>query len=111
MPFTFVASAPSPPSRSRRRFDPRVIDHPTRHCPACRLEMLPQTFAGSEVDRCPDCGGIWVEGGALDGFLARRELASWRPYHHADGRDPATRRRGRREQGFQLRLLGGGHVS
>ncbi|MCZ7527402.1 MAG: hypothetical protein M5U14_14090 [Acidimicrobiia bacterium] len=59
----------------------------------------------------PRLRGIWVEGGALDGFLARRELASWRPYHHADGRDPATRRRGRREQGFQLRLLGGGHVS
>ena len=42
-------------------------DEPALRCPACRSETL-QALGKSRfrIDRCPGCGGVWIEGTLLD---------------------------------------------
>lgn len=37
-----------------------------RKCPAHSLEMTKEIVLNIVVDRCPSCGGIWLDGGELD---------------------------------------------
>jgi len=30
-------------------------------CPKCRARMGRETVEGVEIDRCPDCGGLWLD--------------------------------------------------
>ncbi|MBI3926391.1 MAG: zf-TFIIB domain-containing protein [Armatimonadetes bacterium] len=32
-----------------------------RPCPVCRFPLSPDQFRVSPVERCPVCGGIWIE--------------------------------------------------
>lgn len=42
-------------------------------CPKCRTtEMNPETFHRIDLDRCPDCMGIFFDRGELDAVLDRR---------------------------------------
>ena len=46
-------------------------------CPKCETTSLePHVFKGVEVDRCPQCRGIWFDKDELPAFLGltRREL-------------------------------------
>jgi Zn-finger nucleic acid-binding protein len=35
-------------------------------CPRCHAELKVEDYRGIEVDRCPGCGGMWLDYGELD---------------------------------------------
>ena len=35
-------------------------------CPRCHAELTVEDYRGIEVDRCHDCGGMWLDYGELD---------------------------------------------
>lgn len=48
-------------------------------CPDCAVTLTAETVNGVQVDRCPDCGGVWLDSGEFevlaadgDGGLAER---------------------------------------
>lgn len=50
------------------------------HCPKCRGLLETYTFQGFTLDRCRDCGGIWMDRGELEGVLrkvTRGPLGAW----------------------------------
>jgi Zn-finger nucleic acid-binding protein len=56
------------------------------HCPKCGDVIVPMTFHGVPMDRCPGCGGIWL--GPEDfKLLAAKDHRSWfeRWFNHRDG--------------------------
>jgi hypothetical protein len=52
---------------------------PTR-CPKCPGVLDPYIFHGFNLDRCRDCGGIWMDKGELEGVIrkiSRGPLGEW----------------------------------
>ncbi|MPZ78549.1 MAG: hypothetical protein GEU77_18760 [Deltaproteobacteria bacterium] len=50
------------------------------HCPKCHGLLETYTFQGFTLDRCSDCGGIWMDKGELEGVLSkvtRGPLGAW----------------------------------
>lgn len=50
------------------------------HCPKCRGLLETYTFQGFTLDRCRDCGGVWMDRGELEGVLrkvTRGPLGAW----------------------------------
>jgi hypothetical protein len=50
------------------------------HCPSCPGLLETYTFQGFVLDRCQNCGGIWMDKGELEGVLAkvaRGPLGAW----------------------------------
>lgn len=43
-----------------------------RRCPVHGVEMAKELIHQLVIDRCPSCGGVWLDGGELD--LLRRAL-------------------------------------
>lgn len=39
-------------------------------CPHCNSTAIILELAGVEIDYCPECGGIWLDGGELETLLA-----------------------------------------
>jgi hypothetical protein len=35
-------------------------------CPKCGMELIEIDYKGIEVDKCSECGGIWLDAGELD---------------------------------------------
>jgi len=49
-------------------------------CPKCPGELTSYTFEGFLLDRCHDCGGIWMDKGELEGVIrkiTRGPLGEW----------------------------------
>jgi hypothetical protein len=49
-------------------------------CPRGHGPLESYTFQGFALDRCPSCGGIWMDKGELEGVVgkvARGPLAGW----------------------------------
>ena len=76
-------------------------------CPVCRVDLMMTDRQGVEVDYCPKCRGIWLDGGELDKIIERSatEMAPPRPayaeergrrYRDDDDEDDLEYRRGRR---------------
>ncbi|MBN1512836.1 MAG: zf-TFIIB domain-containing protein [Phycisphaerae bacterium] len=63
-------------------------------CPKCEnKEMETQSVAGIEIDRCPECHGIWLDALELESLL-KRDI---KPLLEADGQfEAVTRQEGRR---------------
>ncbi len=40
-------------------------------CPICGVELKPRIVYEIEVDFCPKCGGVWLDGGELNKLIAR----------------------------------------
>ena len=38
-------------------------------CPKCGMDMTTSTFAGVDIEVCPDCRGIYLDAGELDKIL------------------------------------------
>ncbi len=38
-------------------------------CPKCDKEMSPETYGQTEVDKCPECEGIYFDQGELDKLI------------------------------------------
>jgi len=55
-------------------------------CPVCGVELKPRVVYGIEVDYCPKCGGVWLDGGELQKLIAKVkeyevEYHSYGPFH------------------------------
>ena len=49
-------------------------------CPKCPGQLENYTFEGFALDRCHECGGIWMDKGELEGILrrlSRGPLGAW----------------------------------
>ena len=60
------------------------IEHesPPRQCPRCRVPLETCRENGVELDRCPDCDGLWFDAGEIQRVLGtRRSLESYVPPH------------------------------
>ncbi len=46
------------------------------NCPKCKELLVAKQVRGTEVDRCPACGGIWFDNSELEAILqhSRSEL-------------------------------------
>jgi Zn-finger nucleic acid-binding protein len=40
-------------------------------CPKCDKEMIAQTYGDTEVDKCPECEGIFFDRGELDRLVTK----------------------------------------
>ncbi|MCE4610994.1 MAG: zf-TFIIB domain-containing protein [Desulfurococcales archaeon] len=40
-------------------------------CPVCGVELKPRIVYEIEVDFCPKCGGVWLDGGELNKLISR----------------------------------------
>lgn len=50
------------------------------HCPKCPGRLETYTFQGFVLDRCQNCGGIWMDKGELEGVVrkvTRGPLGEW----------------------------------
>ncbi len=45
-------------------------------CPKCHGAMAPVVFGGIEVDRCTQCGGLWLDSGEKEGLKALKGSAA-----------------------------------
>ena len=51
-----------------------------RRCPNCPGSLEGYTFEGFALDRCPECGGVWLDGGELEAIvrkIRRGPLGAW----------------------------------
>jgi uncharacterized protein with PIN domain len=42
-------------------------------CPKCGGHLETVEFHRVQVDRCPDCGGIWLDNGEIDAVVAHED--------------------------------------
>lgn len=50
------------------------------HCPKCPGSLESYTFQGFMLDRCHDCGGVWMDRGELEDVvrkISRGPLGAW----------------------------------
>lgn len=50
------------------------------HCPKCPGLLETYTFQGFVLDRCQNCGGVWMDNGELEGIIrkvSRGPLSHW----------------------------------
>ena len=73
------------------------------YCPKCSADMIPMRRNGVMIDRCSDCGGIFLDRGELEKIMAgeRRSIDAWDDDDDDDDdRDRGGRRRKRRKRSF-----------
>jgi uncharacterized protein len=42
-------------------------------CPKCGADLATEDYHNVQVDRCPDCGGMWLDSGEIEDLLARED--------------------------------------
>ena len=47
-------------------------------CPKCGGTLQGEAFHGVQVDRCPDCQGIWFDSGEIDVLLKEEDESVFR---------------------------------
>jgi len=53
-------------------------------CPICVVELRPRVVYEIEVDTCPKCGGVWLDGGELQKLIAK--IREYREEYYSDKR-------------------------
>ena len=53
-------------------------------CPICVVELRPRVVYEIEVDTCPKCGGVWLDGGELQKLIAK--IREYREEYYSDER-------------------------
>ena len=64
----------------RRQLGKVENPEPSVHCPKCPGGMKSYTFEGFVIDRCDECGGIWLDNGELEAIVRkinRTPLGAW----------------------------------
>jgi Zn-finger nucleic acid-binding protein len=72
---TIESSDPTPaaiPDASRRTRKFSRISRRPRNCPICAIDLSRETIDGVEIDRCANCGGVWLDPGEYE--AARQRL-------------------------------------
>jgi predicted Zn-ribbon and HTH transcriptional regulator len=41
------------------------------HCPKCGATLVEERYHGVQVDRCPECRGLWFDAGEAESLLDR----------------------------------------
>lgn len=71
-------------------------------CPTCHEPLVAFELDGIEIDRCVDCGGVWLDAGELEGIAERAAarpgalttaLAQAKGDRHGKRRCPRCRRK------------------
>jgi len=44
---------------------------PTMKCPKCGADLVEVDYHAIRIDRCPECDGIWLDGGELEAVTGR----------------------------------------
>jgi uncharacterized protein len=60
-------------------------------CPFCETDMRATDRECVEVNYCPQCGGIWLQRGALERIIARTSATPDRGQQQPQGEDPDDR--------------------
>jgi hypothetical protein len=42
-------------------------------CPKCGADLITDVFHGVQIDRCPECGGVWLDHGELDQLMKHED--------------------------------------
>lgn len=53
-----------------------IREHCRNRCPKCGDAIIPMTFRGVPLDKCPGCGGIWLGPKDLR-VLSAKDHRSW----------------------------------
>lgn len=53
--------------RAKEQAEHQAVERRRHHmkCPKCGADLHSETFHGIQVDRCPECHGIWLDNGEL----------------------------------------------
>jgi len=57
--------------KPRRNESDFTINTTARTCPRCKVDMDDKLFGGVTLDRCPQCHGLWFDGGELQVVVTR----------------------------------------
>jgi uncharacterized protein len=60
-------------------------------CPFCDTNMQVSDREAVEIKYCPNCGGIWLQRGALEGIIARTRANSDQGQQQPNGVVPGDR--------------------
>ena len=53
------------------------------HCPKCGAKLIETEFHHIKVDKCPECAGIWFDGGEIE-LLEHIDQSSLRAFMRAN---------------------------
>ncbi len=42
-------------------------------CPKCGADLATETYKGIQVDRCPECRGVWFDAGEVESLVEKEE--------------------------------------
>jgi len=42
-------------------------------CPKCGADLVTEEYHGIQVDRCPECDGMWLDAGEAEDLLRRED--------------------------------------
>ena len=42
-------------------------------CPKCGADLATESFHGVQLERCPDCHGLWLDAGEIDAVVAHED--------------------------------------
>ena len=72
-----------------------------KFCPICGVELKPRIVYEIEVDFCPKCGGIWLDGGELNKLVSKIKEYEQEYYAHDEyKRFEEERVKKRKKRGF-----------
>ena len=83
-------------------------------CPRCQEDLRQAQRLGVEIDYCPRCRGVWLDGGEMEKLLERSrgddifprgEFTSDGPTHRPDFDRTPEPRKSRKKRGFFGELL------
>ena len=67
-------------AKLKAKLQPVIGQESKFRCPKCPGELETFMFEGFTLDRCRDCGGIWMDKGELEGVIrkiTRGPLGAW----------------------------------
>jgi acetyl-CoA carboxylase beta subunit len=61
--------------RSAQEHEQRSAERKSHHmkCPKCGADLGTEDYHGVQVDRCPECNGMWLDAGEIEDLLARED--------------------------------------
>ena len=42
-------------------------------CPKCGADLVTEDLHGVQIDRCPECHGVWLDAGEVDAVMAHED--------------------------------------